>query len=70
MNTLLLKQIAILSAILGAAIGVLTLIPIVKDITFIALILVALQNLLTLAYSCVLGAVVHSLGHKLKLQQR
>lgn len=39
MNTLLVKQSSILSAILGAAIGVLTLIPIVRNLTFMVLIL-------------------------------
>lgn len=39
MNPLLVKQTAILSAILGGAIGVLTLIPFVRNFTFMILIL-------------------------------
>jgi hypothetical protein len=39
MNTLLLKQIAILSAILGAGLGVLTVIPFINGFTFTILML-------------------------------
>lgn len=41
MNTLLLKQIGILSAIFGATMGVLTIIPFINGFTFMALTLVA-----------------------------
>ncbi|MCQ2789294.1 MAG: hypothetical protein MJ229_02840 [bacterium] len=39
MNQLLMKQIAILSAILGGILGVITLIPFIKTLSFMALIL-------------------------------
>lgn len=39
MNTLLVKQTAILSAILGGILGVLTVIPFVRNLTFMVLIL-------------------------------